>query len=109
MISQQTIDQIKDILVKEYNPVEIYLFGSYAWGHPDDESDLDILVVVDQTTEDRYKMMVRGHHILANIRCPKDIVIQTKGEFDKWSQEVPRMSYKIKNKGKRIYVLGLPS
>jgi predicted nucleotidyltransferase len=30
----------------------VYLYGSYARGEPDDESDLDILVVLDQF--DRY-------------------------------------------------------
>lgn len=104
MISQQTIEQVKEKLIKEFNPIEIYLFGSYAWGTPTEESDLDLLLVVDSTDEDRHKMIVRGYHILANIRCPKDIVIHTKDEFDQWSQEVPRLTYKIKNKGQRVYV-----
>lgn len=103
MISQQTIEQVKEALIKEFNPVEIYLFGSYAWGHPTDESDLDIFVVVDKASEDRIKMLVRGHRSLNDFDIAKDIVINTKDEFDEWSQEVPRLSYKIKNKGKRIY------
>jgi predicted nucleotidyltransferase len=103
MISQQTIDQVKEALIKEYNPVEIYLFGSYAWGHPTEDSDLDILVVVDKPEGDRIKMIVLWYHILANILCPKDILIYTKDEFDEWSQEVPRLSYKIKKRGKKIY------
>ncbi len=104
MISQQTIDQVKEKLIKEFNPLEIYLFGSYAWGNPTEESDLDLLVVVEKADDDRIKMHVRGYRALADVRCPKDIVINTKEEFDEWSQEVPRLTYKIKNKGKRIYV-----
>ncbi len=29
----------------------IYLFGSYAWGNPDDESDLDLLVIMKASDE----------------------------------------------------------
>ncbi len=104
MISQQTIDQVKEKLIKEFNPLEIYLFGSYAWGNPTEESDLDLLVVVERASEDRYKMLVRGHRSLHDFDIAKDLLVYTKDEFDEYSQEVPRLGYKIKTKGKRIYV-----
>jgi predicted nucleotidyltransferase len=43
MISPDVIEEVKNRLIKAYNPLEIYIFGSYAWGHPDDESDLGSL------------------------------------------------------------------
>jgi len=43
MISQETIEEVKNRLVKTYDPISIYLFGSYAWGHPTEDSDLDLL------------------------------------------------------------------
>ncbi len=43
-INNQYIEQIKEILSK-YNPYLILLFGSYAYGTPDEDSDIDILVV----------------------------------------------------------------
>jgi len=104
MISQQTIDTVRDTLVKEFNPVEIYLFGSYAWGNPDSESDLDLLIIVDSAEEDRIKMLVRGHRVLNDFDIAKDLLVYTKREFDEWSQEIPRLSYKIKKRGKQIYV-----
>ena len=33
-------------LIAEFQPQQLWLFGSYAWGVPTDESDLDLLVVV---------------------------------------------------------------
>jgi predicted nucleotidyltransferase len=103
VISQQTIDQVKEKLIKEFNPVEIYLFGSYAWGHPDDESDLDIFLVVDKADEDRYKMLVRGHDVLGDLDIAKDLIIYTKDEFDRLSSDITRLSYKIKREGKLVY------
>lgn len=103
MFNQQTIENIKQTLIKEYRPVAIYIFGSYAWGHPDDESDLDLLVVVEKADEDRIKMLVRGYLALAGIRGAKELVAYTKNEFDELSRDAMRLSYKIKHEGKLIY------
>ncbi|MBA7574695.1 hypothetical protein ES708_16510 [subsurface metagenome] len=40
------IDQIVE-LIKENDTVKIILFGSYAYGKPDNESDIDIFVIKD--------------------------------------------------------------
>jgi len=34
-------------IVKEYKPQKIVLFGSYAYGEPDEDSDIDLLIVKD--------------------------------------------------------------
>lgn len=46
-----TIDEIKTLvkpLAEKYKTKEIYLFGSYARGEADEESDLDFLVYCDE-------------------------------------------------------------
>ena len=42
---QSILEQIVEILVREYQPERIVLFGSYAHGQPDEESDIDLLIV----------------------------------------------------------------
>ncbi len=42
--NENYIQEIKEILSK-YNPYLILLFGSYSYGMPDEDSDIDILVV----------------------------------------------------------------
>ena len=44
MITKRSIDTVVKRLVKAYDPLEIYLFGSYAWENPE-ESDLDLSVL----------------------------------------------------------------
>ena len=39
-------------LVRGYGPEKVILFGSYAWGTPDGDSDLDLFIIKD--TADRY-------------------------------------------------------
>jgi len=45
--SRHMIDEIVKKIVIEYSPQKVILFGSYAYGHPDEESDLDLLVIKD--------------------------------------------------------------
>lgn len=47
MIDNQKISLIVEKLVKAYQPKKIYLFGSFAWGQPNADSDLDILIIVN--------------------------------------------------------------
>src|ERR1039457_5517341 len=36
------------VLVEQFHPQQVILFGSYAYGQPDDHSDVDLLVVKDK-------------------------------------------------------------
>ena len=49
---QQDLDLIKESVLQTIPAEAIYLFGSYAYGTPNEESDIDIYVVLpDGTTE----------------------------------------------------------
>ena len=42
--SQSIINEIVEKIVVNHQPERIMLFGSYAWGHPHSESDIDLLL-----------------------------------------------------------------
>lgn len=103
MINNTTISEVVKRLVETYKPLEIYLFGSYAWGHPTEESDLDLLVVVDQSLEKNYKRPLLGHAALRELMISKDIIVFTKKEFEDRCNDETTLSFKIKKEGKRVY------
>ena len=105
MLTQEHLEQITRSLVHAFNPVEIYLFGSYAWGKPDEESDVDLLVVVDYCDpKDRYKEMEKGHRVLLNVKgVAKEIMVMGKEEFEKASTHPWRIFHRIKEQGKVVY------
>jgi predicted nucleotidyltransferase len=45
--SRETLSKIAAKIVNYFHPEKIILFGSYAWGTPSGDSDVDILVVMD--------------------------------------------------------------
>ena len=46
MISQDSIRKVSDISSVNSSPERVILFGSYAYGTPDEGSDVDLLVVL---------------------------------------------------------------
>jgi predicted nucleotidyltransferase len=46
-IPQDSIETVVRQIVEAFQPEQIILFGSYAHGRPDPESDVDLLVVMD--------------------------------------------------------------
>jgi predicted nucleotidyltransferase len=103
MIKNRTINEVVQRLVNVYHPLEIYLFGSYAWGKPDDDSDLDLLVVVEESNLKRYERPVAGLLALFGLNISKDLIVSTSDEFLKSSTDVSSLYFKIKQDGKRIY------
>jgi len=47
MIAQEQIESAVQVIVEGYEPMKIILFGSYAYGHPTKDSDLDLLIIKD--------------------------------------------------------------
>jgi predicted nucleotidyltransferase len=46
MIAMDRIESLSDRIAREFRPQRIILFGSYAYGVPTDDSDVDILVIL---------------------------------------------------------------
>ncbi|MFA5771289.1 MAG: nucleotidyltransferase domain-containing protein [Thermoplasmata archaeon] len=45
MIKRSTINKIAEKIKNQYKPEKIILFGSYAWGKPTEESDIDLFII----------------------------------------------------------------
>lgn len=103
MINKEVIDEVKNRLVKAYDPLAIYLFGSYAWGTPTKDSDLDLLIIVEKSDEKSYRRPIPGQQVLFGLGISKDLIIYTKEEFDRYSTDVTTLCHKIEKDGRIIY------
>jgi predicted nucleotidyltransferase len=61
MVERARIKHFCDEVAKKFRPRKIILFGSYAYGQPTEDSDVDLLVVMNRT---RY----RGERMSIHIR-----------------------------------------
>ena len=47
MKGKDIVRELIDALVEKYSPKKVILFGSYAWGKPSKDSDIDLFIVKD--------------------------------------------------------------
>ena len=80
MISRKDIQATCDDIVREFAPLQVILFGSYAYGTPTEDSDVDLLVVMDiPESETRRQASKIWQHIPYRfsmdllVRSPKEI------------------------------------
>ena len=103
MISQQQINEIVNRIVKNYLPEKIILFGSYAYGEPKENSDLDLLLVKDSNIP-RYRRGREVRKYLRGLKVPIDLIVYTNEEIQKWSNVKTAFITNIIKKGKILYV-----
>jgi predicted nucleotidyltransferase len=103
MIMENQIEEIVKRIVDHYKPEKIILFGSYAYGMPKKDSDLDLLIVKESDLP-RYKRAREIRKLLWGIsEIPKDIIVYTQNEIDDWKEVEEAFITKVVKKGKILY------
>jgi uncharacterized protein len=90
-------------LVAEFQPDQVWLYGSHAWGKPHDDSDVDLLVVVPQSDETPIRRSQRAHRCLRGLRLPKDVLVETRQEVDRVKELKTSLENVILSRGRRLY------
>ena len=103
------ISRIKAEITKslsKINPNKIILFGSYAWGNPTRDSDLDLLVVTNDEMipanfDERMKVYIRVANALNRLRdeIPIDLIVHTKPMHEKFVKLDSMFARKIIREG----------
>jgi predicted nucleotidyltransferase len=97
------LEQAVERLKAEFQPEEIYLFGSHAWGTPTEDSDVDLMIIVKESNERPIRRMQRAHHCLGGMGFAKDVLVQTRAEFDRYRHLKAALSHQIFEQGKKLY------
>ncbi len=98
----ELIEHIKQTIVSELHPQKIILFGSYGYGKPTPESDIDLCIVHPTVLQKRKRARI-VRDILASFLVPFDIVVYTPDELEQWKDVPGGLIRKILDTGKVIY------
>lgn len=99
----KTIKRLTDTIVREFHPEKIILFGSYAWGKPRPDSDVDLLVVkpsAEKRWEREYELRSK---LFGNNFPPLDFLIYTPEELEHRLAVGDFLVQDILNKGTMLY------
>lgn len=101
---RKVIQNILKKLVAEYAPQKVILFGSYAYGSPGPDSDIDLLII-KETTERFIDRWVTVQGILTGTHrfLPLETLILTPGEIDERLAIGDQFIAEILQKGEVLY------
>lgn len=101
---EQMILDIVEKLKKEYQPSKIILFGSYAYGQPDRDSDIDLLIIKD-TADRPIDRRVAVSRIVSDPKrlIPLEVMVLTPEEVGKRLEVADQFLREILNRGKVLH------
>lgn len=102
-IPQGLLETAVERLKAEFEPEEIYLFGSHAWGTPTDDSDVDLMVIVRDSTERGIQRMQRAHHCLGDLDMSKDVLVPTRAQVDRYKHLRASLFHQVLTQGRKLY------
>jgi predicted nucleotidyltransferase len=102
-VSKEMLQEITSRLVAQFQPDQVILFGSHAWGTPTRDSDIDLMVIVPNSDLSEYERAVLGLRCLGGINIPKDILVRTRSEFNRFRDVRASLEHKISKQGKILY------
>ena len=100
---EEEIKQIKERFISELSPVKIYLFGSFADGTANEDSDLDFYILVDDDTKNLVDLTAEAYKSIRSVRRRAvDIVIGTESRFERRKNMIG-LENEVMNKGVLLY------
>ena len=96
------IIKIRDIIVETTPAEKIYLFGSYAYGTPNEDSDYDFYVVVPDGGKRPIEVIQDIYCTIRGIKRPVDILAGTTEIFNRRSKD-PTIERLIASEGVVLY------
>jgi predicted nucleotidyltransferase len=101
-IDEQTIQEIVQRILTAAKPDKIILFGSAATGQMTRDSDVDLLIVEPDTSDQRNEY-VRIIKALWDIRYPFDVLFINTRWFEESKDIIGGIAYPANKYGKVIY------
>ena len=102
-IPPDLLEKVVERFKAEFQPEQVFLFGSHAWGTPHDDSDVDLMVIVPESSVRTIRRMQRAHHCLGDLDMSKDVFVQTREEFDRYRHLRASIQHQILPSGRKLY------
>ncbi|HYY16675.1 MAG TPA: nucleotidyltransferase domain-containing protein [Gammaproteobacteria bacterium] len=101
-VTQEVLAEIVRRIVAALHPDKIILFGSYVYGTPSGDSDVDLLIILETKARpvDRYVAVSR---LIRPRPFPLDILVKTPDEIAQALQKGDSFIHEIVTRGRVLY------
>lgn len=102
LAAAEHIPEMVERIVEEFDPQKIILFGSHARGDANGWSDIDLLVVFDESVDNR-EMTVAVRRVLRDFPVPKDVVVSDSATLARIGDAIGTVYRPALREGKLVY------
>ncbi|NOZ61667.1 MAG: nucleotidyltransferase domain-containing protein [Calditrichaeota bacterium] len=104
MISEKQIKVIANRIAKKIKTSRIFVFGSFAYGKPGQDSDLDLCIITNLMNRRKIEIMREiRREISRDYQIPMDILIYDNKEFEERARHQNTLEHKILKQGILVY------
>ncbi|MDE0469238.1 MAG: HEPN domain-containing protein [Candidatus Poribacteria bacterium] len=101
-MNNEFISIMTERIVREFDPLQIILFGSQARGDADQDSDIDLLVIFAELTDKR-KAAINIERALSDVPVAKDIIVSTPEELERGRTRIGSVLRYAQQEGKTLW------
>ena len=97
---------LKDIvkrLVDGLHPEKILLFGSHAYGTPNESSDIDVLIIVSDSDQPRHHRARKAYRCLRGLTAPTELLVLTRREIEQAMNVPTSLANRAIQEGQVLY------
>jgi predicted nucleotidyltransferase len=102
-LSQLTLNDISRRLIDTLHPCLIYLYGSHAYGTPHQDSDIDLLVVVDAKEEETTRLAAKAYAALRGLKMPVELNVVSRKGFEQRRHWASSVEHEVAERGTRLH------
>lgn len=107
MITEKQIQVLTNIIVKETDAEKVYLFGSYANNNINENSDIDLLIIINKNLQKETRRDIISSlsikTAIPELFFPKDFKLYSLNEFNKLKDDKYSFLYHILQTAKPLY------
>jgi len=100
----KAVESLVQSIVEAVHPLKIILFGSYARGKVNAESDIDVLVVMPEGIHCRRTSQLLYRQI-RGLGVPFDILVTTQNTLEKHKDNIGLIYRTVLQEGREIYAV----
>ncbi len=98
------IEELKNDFVKDLLPKKIYLFGSFAEGMANEDSDYDFYIVVEDSEKDMLRLTAKAYKAIRDKQYrPVDVIVNTEKTFEERKNKSYSVESEVMKKGVLLY------
>ena len=101
-VTRKLLGDLTQRIVQHFDPQKVILFGSYAYGRPTIESDVDLFVIME-STESVFARIGQVQEIAEVPFLPMDIIVRTPAEVTERLAMRDDFVKEILQKGRVLY------